>query len=138
MSHYVRLTNMQIAANSFCSEKVVTFKFELDVILYLVSYTNYSIGKFLHFDCGYTLFGVQMSNFCSNFCVISLCLYDQNHRFYPPMKSRVITCPQTEVILKRTVWPWKLLVYSCTEHAPLSPLRLVQFPKGEQMRRYSN
>lgn len=59
-------------------------------------------------------------------------------QWYLPIKSKLITCPHTEVILKRTVWPWKLPVYSCTEHAPLRPLRLVQLPfdQKEQLRKY--
>lgn len=44
------------------------------------------------------------------------------------MKSRLITCPHTDVILKRTLWPEKVPMYSWTEHAPFRPLRLEQLP----------
>lgn len=58
-----------------------------------------------------------------------------------PRKSRVITWPQTDVILKRTGWPAKVPGYSYTEHVPFSPLRedmlpaerwaaLTQLPRG--------
>lgn len=45
-----------------------------------------------------------------------------------PMKSKVMTCPHTDVILKWALCPMKEPLYSCTEHAPLSPLREDMFP----------
>ena len=45
-----------------------------------------------------------------------------------PRKSRVITWPQTDVILKRTGWPAKVPGYSYTEQVPFSPLREDMLP----------
>jgi len=44
------------------------------------------------------------------------------------MKSKVMTWPHTDVILKWALCPINDPVYSCTEHAPFSPLREDMLP----------
>lgn len=49
-----------------------------------------------------------------------------------PMKSRLMTCPHTDVILNLMLWPMKFPVYSWTEHAPFRPFRVEQLPVKEK------
>ena len=47
---------------------------------------------------------------------------------YFPVKSSVMTWPQTDVNLKKAGSPWNLPRYSWTEHAPFEPFRVVMLP----------